>query len=349
MYEKLVTFEEEKREEHLYVLFNGIFVCACLICVFEAIFNIPFLLTDSIGHARLKWIIEMMLRPLCSSLAVFFPFFIYNVRQGKPLKEKLGRQYNSAHYLYYIAGAVVVFFAVPFFVYLGDLFSSHLIGNGYVINEIYPDVGNTVFSNIVFTVYTSAVSAFILELAFRGIICEKLSNSHSILAIVIPSLISSLYTYSFIRIPYLFVTGLFISWCYLKTRSLYLSMFLNFISNVSFNMLCILKLHHSELYYTHIKLIAVSGIILSVAAFLSLIAICGIGVKYHEAKNEEESYERLSGKEAFSGVFKSFGFWIMLFIFVFQLFFTYLDKPTFDSENSNKDSELMSDSITAAE
>jgi len=30
---KLLTFEEEKRKEFLYVLFNAVFVCACIVFV----------------------------------------------------------------------------------------------------------------------------------------------------------------------------------------------------------------------------------------------------------------------------------------------------------------------------
>ena len=68
MYEKLVTFEEEKRKEHLYLLFNSFFICACLICVLEVVFKAPFLLTDDILNDGVRWFIETLIRPWCSAI-----------------------------------------------------------------------------------------------------------------------------------------------------------------------------------------------------------------------------------------------------------------------------------------
>ena len=321
MYEKLVTFEEEKRREHIYLLFNSLFVGACFIVIFEAIFSIPFLITDGISNLGVRWFVETLLRPICSSMPIFLPFFIYNVRQEKPLKEKLKPEKNKISALYYVLGIVIIAALIPLFYWAGESFSQYLISEGYVIHEKYPDMGQGTASNIFYVIYTSAISAIILEPALRGVICEKLSYSHTALALILPSIISSFYTYSFIRVPYLFVSSLVISWCYLKTKSLYLSIALNFASSVTFSVLLLLK--------DSIDLASVSviGIVVAAVCFIVLAKEKGLKVKYPEPKNSEEEYERLTSKEAVKGLAKSFAFWIFLFICVFQIFFIYLDKP----------------------
>lgn len=334
MYEKLVTFEEEKRKEHLYLLFNSFFICACLICVLEVVFKAPFLLTDDISNDGVRWFIETLIRPWCSAMAVFIPFFIYNVRQETPFKNKLRPAINKAEPVYYILGIVSVAAAVPFFVYLGELFSNFMISKGYVIHEIYPEVGDGIAANIFYALYTAAVTSVFLELSFRGVVAEKLVKAHMALVLIVPALISSLYTHSFIKMPYLFVTSLIISWCYVKTKSLYLSMALNFTASVAFSAVCVLKLNYEGFYSANIQSVAVICALICFGAFALLAVLKGIKLQYPEPKDADEAYERLTGKEAFFGLIKSFAFWIVIFMLMFQLLFSYLDKPMrIDSES----------------
>ena len=342
MYEKLVTFEEEKRKEHLYLLFNSFFICACLICVLEVVFKAPFLLTADIVNDGARWVAETLLRPWCSAMAVFIPFFIYNVRQETPFKEKLRPEVNKTEPIYYVLGAVSVAAAVPFFVYLGELFSNFMISKGYVIHEIYPDVGTGIASNIFYALYTAAVTSVFFELSFRGVVAEKLAKAHMALVLIVPALISSMYTHSFIKMPYLFATSVIISWCYVKTKSLYLSMALNFMASVSFSAVCVFKLNYEELYSANIQTVAIICALICFGAFALLAILKGLKLRYDEPKNEDEAYERLTGKEAFFGLIKSFAFWITVFMLMFQLLFSYLDKPGFEPYGDNTDSGYTS-------
>ena len=336
MYEKLVTFEEEKRKEHLYLLFNSIFVCACLMPVFEAVFKFPLSIFSGIQNDAISWFLTTLLYPVCSSGAVLLPFFIYNVRMQKPLRDKLKKSKGKASVLWYVFGIISVAAIVPVLVYVGQLFCDFLISRGYVLTENLPDLGDSIPANIFSTVYTSAVSAVLLELAFRGVAAEKLSYANTALAVILPALISAMYTYSFIKIPYLFVTGLIIGWCYLKTKSLYLTIAMNFAANIAF---CVILLVREN---TDIAYISIIGAMLSVGAFVFLAIKNGLKVKYPEPKDSEEEYERLTKKEAFFGTFKAFAFWIFVFMFFFQVFFTYLDKPMREAEDSNENYQSSS-------
>lgn len=328
MYEKLVTFEEEKRKEHLYLLFNSIFICASLMTVFETVFKFPLLMFSGIQNSSVKWFITTLLNPVCSSGAALFPFLIYNIRQQTPFKDKLKASKDKASPFWYVFGIISVICIVPVSVYVGQLFCDFLIGQGYELSEKLPDMGEGIVANVFYAIYTSAISAFLLELAFRGVVCHKLSYASTALAIILPSLISALYAYSFVKIPYLFVSGLIISWCYLKTKSLYLTMAMNFAANVSF---CVTLLLRENTYLLPLSVICA---VISLVAFAVLAVKNGLKVKYPEPKNEDEKYERLTKKEAFFGPFKSFAFWIFVFIFLFQVFFTYLDKPMPSTDDS---------------
>lgn len=329
MYEKLVTFEEEKRKEHLYLLFNSIFICACLMIIFETVFKFSLLLFSGIKNEEVKWFFTTLLSPLCVSGAVFFPFFIYNMRQETPLKGKLKNSRGKASPFVYVCGIISVAAIVPILIHLGNLFCDFLVSRGYKINEAVTDMGSSLPANIFFVLYTSAVSAILVELALRGVVAEKLAYANTALAIILPALISAMNTYSLFKIPYLFVTGLIISFFFLKTKSLYLAVVMNFAANVVYDSVLLLR-ENSDLLT-----VSLISLLVAVVAFVVFANVKGFKIKYPEAKNSDEEYERLTKKEAFWGTFKSFAFWIFMFIFLFRLFLTYLDKPMPDPTNSD--------------
>ena len=111
---------------------------------------------------------------------------------------------------------------------------------------------------------------------------------------------------------------------------------MNFAANIAF---CVILLVREN---TDIAYISIIGAMLSVGAFVVLAIKNGLKVKYPEPKDSEEEYERLTKKEAFFGTFKAFAFWIFVFMFFFQVFFTYLDKPMREAEDSNENYQSSS-------
>lgn len=335
MYEKLVTFEEEKRSEHLYLLFNSVFVCACLICFFEPIFNVPMLFVDDIVNDSVRWFFETLLRPLCLSAAALCPFFIYNIRMHKSFRRSLKPENNKVSAGYYVLGLIAVVAAVPFFVHMGELFCDSLISDGYIVNEVAPDFGQGAVANVFYIIYTSAVTAFLLDLAFKGVAAEKLSHAHVVPALLVPAFIAAVQTVSLLKMFYVFVAAVVVGWCYLKTHSLYLSVVLTFGANVSFYVTQLIKQSNSEWYEANILLVSVVGLAVGIAAFVVLALKKGIKLERPEPSDSEEEYDRINGKQAIVGLLKSFGFWIVILIFLFRIFFTYLELPTFEIEGES--------------
>lgn len=327
MYEKLVTFEEEKRKEHLYLLFNSVFVCTCLICFFEPIFNVPMLFIDDIANDTVRWVLETLFSPWCLSAAALCPFFIYNIRMHKSFRQSLKPEKNKVSAVYYVLGLISVIAVVPFFAHMGELFNANLVADGYIINENYPDFGQDAVENVFYILYTSAVTAFVLDLAFKGVAAEKLSHAHVVPALFVPAFIAAVQTVSLLKAPYVFVTAVIVGWCYLKTHSLYLSVSLSFAANAVYYVTELLEQTNPEFYEANIMLFSVIGLAVGIAAFVVLALKKGVKLERPEPTDSEEEYDRINGKQAFVGLLKSFGFWIVIFIFLFRIFFTYLDKP----------------------
>ncbi len=344
MYEKLVTFEEEKRNEHLYLLFNSVFVCATLICFFEPIFGAIMLLFGGLEDGTLKWIIETVLRPLCSSAAALCPFFVYNIRMQKSFRRSLKPEKNKVSPMFYVLGIISVAAIVPFFVYAGESFCKMLEADGYVINEVLPDFGQGTVANIFYIIYTSAVTAFLLDLAFRGVVAEKLSHAHVIPALLVPAFIAAVQTVSLLKVPYAFASAVVIGWGYLKTHSLWLSISMTFAANAVFYVTQLIKQTNAEFYGANILMISIAGLIIGVAAFAVLASKQGLKLVRPEPSDSEEEYDKINGKQAVVGLLKSFGFWIMIFVFLFRIFFTYLELPTFQIEGEN--GEVVSEQQT---
>ncbi len=327
MYEKLVTFEEEKRKEHLYLLYNSVFVCACLMCFFEPIFSVPMLLFKDMGNTSVNWFFATLLKPLCVSAGALCPFFIYNFRMQRSFKKSLAPQKNKVSIDYYILGIVSVVSVVPILVFLGDKFCEMLVADGYVIHEAVIDFGQGIAANVFYIIYTAAVSAFLLDLAFRGVVAEKLSHAHVVPALFVPALIAAVQPASLFKFPFVFVSAVIIGWCYLKTHSLYLSMSMTFAANVVFYIQILFKQTNVESYEANILLVSLVGLAICVVSFVLLAAGKGLKLERPVAENYEEEYDLINGKQALVGFLKAFGLWTMIFIFLFKIFFTYLDKP----------------------
>lgn len=327
MYEKLVTFEEEKRKEHLYLLYNSIFICACLICFFEPIFSILMLPFKGIEDENVRWVMDTLLKPLCLSAAALCPFFIYNIRMQRSFRKSLMPENNKVPLIFYVLGILSVAAIVPFFVFLGEKFCDMLIADGYIIYESVIDFGQSSVANIFYIVYTSAVTAFLLDLAFRGVAAEKLSHAHPVAALLVPALVAAIQPVSLFKFPYVFASAVVTGWGYLKTHSLWLSISMSFAANAVFYVTQLLKQAAPELYESNLLTVSIALLVVGIAAFAVLAVKTGWKIVRPEPVDSDEEYDRLNGKQAFVGFIKAFGLWIMIFIFLFRIFFTYLDKP----------------------
>ena len=337
---KNLTFEEEKRAETLYVLFNGLLIAAVLLVITRFLLNsaVSLFVTPFFDGDDKKQAVKAFFDPVMTAIAFFIPFFIYNLRAGEEKLRKLFRkpEKNIAPITLFSAlGTALLAFAVPttmFFV------TDAMITDGYVITENLPYYGDSTVSAALLIVFYSAVTGIITDIVLRGVITEKLRYANAFIACFLTSFVASSYAISFISIPTAFLCSIFICFVYMKASSIYASMLCNFILHASLNTAFYLKFEQPEIFASIARftwLFAVAAVIVIAAVVL----IFGHKITMPKARNSDEEYLKMSVGESLKGMLKSMGFWILIFVMGFQILYTYLDKPEAEEDNQNQYSD----------
>ena len=316
-----LTFEEEKRREFIYVLFNAVFVCVCIVFVLNFLVGALCgkIYSDSPVHNDL---LDNLLRSFLLAAVLVAPFVFYASRSDISLKNVLKpRKLNT---FWMIFGTIAVTGSSVFIVLLTEKAVSFLGSFGYVINEYTPYVFGKSSDDIISLVFLSLFSSLSCELVFRGILTERFRRANTGLALIIPALIASGLTGSLVRMPYVFVSGLLLSWIYMKTSSVYTVFFVSFIRDMSLYTIFLFKDELSD----NMLICVLVGLIASAAGFVPLVVRYGIRTVYPAPRDDDDEYMRMSGREAVSGVLKAFSFWIFIFGIVFTIYFFYLSNPT---------------------
>ena len=318
---KIVTFEEEKKQEYLKLVFNSVLIVACLICVIQAIFKAPmFFLIEPFAGKPYYFYLKTIFSLLFSGLSVFIPFYLYNKAIGKSIKTLFKAEHAKAPIAFYIFGAIAVTGIAVFIQKYSVDFTEYLKTLGYVINEVYPILGQNLFEMLFFIVLSAIIPAFLNEIAFRGIIVENLKKDSYTAAIILSSIIFSFNNISLVLMPYLLITGLILGWLYIKTNSIFVTITAHIAMNTVMSFILTLKNTMNEIDFTGFY-----SIIVPVCGIIGLLSLFILMIIYKIPQKHTEP--GLTAVETVKTVLLSIGLWIFLFIIVFQLFFTYLDKP----------------------
>ena len=319
--EKIITFEEEKRKEFLYVVFNAVFVTACVVFILNFFFGfICDRIFDTGGPSG--EFVDNILRSVLLAFALSGPFVFYGTHSDVSLPDVLTPKKTGI--LWYIAGAAACV-GVSFFFALVSEKTVGLLGNfGYIMNEYTPYVLDGTADNITCVIIVGLFSSFSGELVFRGILTERFRRANTGLALILPALIAACLTGSLARMPYVFVSGMLLSWIYMKSASIYATFFCAFITNVSLYAFCVFR----DAVARYELIIMLCGLAVAAVCVTVLMLRYGSRTVYPAPRDDDDEYLRLSGRESVTGVFKSFSFWIFVLAAVFTVFFFYLSNPT---------------------
>ena len=319
---KNITFEEEKRKEFLYVLFNALFVCTCIVFVLNFLSEA---LADTV-YAKMSpgnnELFHNIFRELLLSASLIVPFIIYSKRSDISVKNIFVPKAKSP--LFYIFGTLAtVGVSFPLFILTKNLVSG--LGKfGYVTHDYTPYVFDTVALNVVSIIVLSVLSAASNEIVLRGMITERFRRANTGLALLLPALIAMGFSGSLIKMPYVFVSGVVLSWLYMKTASVYVT----FAAALIRDILMYVYFLYGEQISTYVPYVCIVGAAVAVISGVILVLRYGLKTVYPAPRDDDDEYLRLSAKESASGLFSSFAFWIFVFGSFFTIWFFYLSNPT---------------------
>ncbi len=319
--DKIITFEEQKRREFLYVLFNAVFVTTCVVFILNFFFGY---ICDRIyeGDSLSKDSVDNILRAFLPALALSGAFVFYGVHSDVSLKAVFTP--CKASPLWYIAGGAATAGISFFFALLSEKVVG-LLGNfGYIIHEYTPYDLDSMPDNILSMAIVCIIGAFSSELVFRGILTERFRRANTGLALILPAIIAASMTGSLARMPYVFFSSVLLSWIYMKTSSVYVTLFCALFSDVSLYLFFIFRnsLAPFELLFMF------GGLVTAAAAVAILLIRYEARTVYPAPRDDDDEYLRISAKESVIGLLKAFSFWIFILAVIFTVFFFYLSNPT---------------------
>ena len=172
----------------------------------------------------------------------------------------------------------------------------------------------TTFATVLYLLSMSVLPAIIEELAFRGILMQSLRRHGDMFALVVSSVVFSLFHGNLLQFPNTFVLGMLIGFFVLRTDSLVTGMLMHFFNNfliTVFDMYVVAQLSEAEGNFATLALLG-TYILIGVIAFVYLI------VKKKEIFKLFPSYTYLSTPKKLGAFFTQplflVGVGIMVFI-----------------------------------
>lgn len=320
--EKNITFEEEKRKEFLYVLFNALFVCTCIVFVLNFLSGA---LADTVYakmSPRNNELFHNIFREFLFSASLIVPFIVYSKRSDISVKNIFIPRKKSL--LFYIFGTVAVVGVSFPLLFLNKSLVLKLGEFGYVTHDYLPYDFDSPMLNIISMIFICLLSAASNEIVLRGMITERFRRANIGLALILPALIAMGFSGSLIKMPYVFVSSVVLSWVYMKTASVYVTFTAAFVRDL----LMYVYFIYGEQLSAYIPVICIAGLAAAVISVAILVLRYGLKTVYPAPRDDDDEYLRLSAKESVSGLLKSFAFWIFVFGSFFTILFFYLSNPT---------------------
>lgn len=305
----------------MYVLFNAVFVTACVVLILNFLCGV---VSDRIfdNGASSKEMTDNILRSFLPALALSAAFVFYGVHSDVSLQTVFTPKKTSP--LWFVLGSFAAA-GISFFFALVSEKTVALLGNfGYIMHEYTPYVLDGLSDNIISMFIVCFFSAFSSELVFRGILTERFRRANTGLALVLPAIVAAGMTGSIARMPYVFLSSVFLSWVYMKSASVYATFCCAFVSNASLYMFFVFRnaLMPFELLFVF------GGLVVAAACVAVLLFRFGAETVYPAPRDDDDEYLRISAKESVTGLLRSFAFWIFVLAILFTVFFFYLSNPT---------------------
>lgn len=305
---KDLTFEEEVRRERISDGFTSPLVAACLICFLQVLLGaLQDKIFRSVPESEDSFLLYLLLPLLFSGISVLVPFYIYNRLIGEKITPLFKRENLSVNPLVLLCGIL----SVCSFGVLFRFFSMQLTGameaSGFVFTRAVPPTYNPAL----FILFSSLIPAVFYELAFRGILAERLKFWSPAAAVILSAMVYSFCHLSLDIIPHTFVCGLLLSWLYIKTNSIVLTAAANAMTNAVIAALWVFDS------------LSVTAAVIGGAVGVSGLIGCWFLLKKEPGTKKNE----YSGKEVLRAVFTSFALYVFLVITFLGLMFYHINKP----------------------
>lgn len=316
---KIMTFEEEKRQEKIKSVYTTLFIVAGFVFVLRLLFYYPI---QSLNASTLPSAVKTLVELAANSVALFVPFFIYGKLRGIGIKnffEKGEKKIKPTVAALLFLGGLAAALCYP----LERLFS-FMVSDGFIFSEPYPAATDDVFSKAVFLIVLPLVSAAVTEFSLRTVALGSVkdaSHAFSVAAVVIlnillfPEWSSLIMTVS---------SAIILSALFIKTNSspavFAVSFVFRFVSAAA------------KVFSFEKAGIAVSVIGGTVALVGLILFIAAKGFSFGE--KPENAFSK---KEGFSALFKNSIIIMLIFVSAVQTFYFYVKKP---EKDENKKTEM---------
>jgi len=319
---KNITFEEEKRKEFLYVLFNALFVCACIVFVLNFLGEALADKIYAVMSPNSSDLGDNLLRAFIMAAALTVPFAIYAKKSDVSFSNMFIPKKKSP--LFFVFGTLcVVGISVPTVV-LSDKLIGLLGKFGYVMHEYLPYDFDSLSANIISMIFVSILSAASGEIVFRGIVTERFRRANTGLGLLLAAVLAMGFSGSLVKMPYILISGIILSWLYMKTSSLYVTFTAALVRDLAMYSLYL----YGDALAPYMTVICIACLAVAVISGVILVLRYGIRTVYPAPRDDDDEYLRLSAKESVKGLFTSFAFWIFFFGSIFTILFFYLSNPT---------------------
>lgn len=337
-----MTFEQEKRNEFLYVIFNSVFVCACISMAIQYAtwyflkYKVDVLEQNSFD--TYFWL-RIVLTPLMKGAAFFIPFLILFIRRHKPFSTVVSPAKADLSPWYIVLGVPAAFCLGLSAAWLAQMFNGFLQARGYIIHEYMLPFGNSQVMNFCAVMIPALIESCFHEVTYRGFACDRFRGVNTVAAIVFSAMIPAMLSYSIVKFAFIFVVGLVSAYVFCKSGSILVSLPVTFVSYGIFN------------YYMYCGvcswLFALIAFCIGAVALGALFIVRGRRVVMPAPYFSDDEYERCNGKECIKGTLKAFAFWFFIILSVFVMIFNYVSKPDFVIGNHS--SVIESEGTTSGE
>lgn len=223
-----LTFEEETRREKIRDAFTSPLVAACLIFFLQVLLGaLQGRILPADTESTAAFLARTLIPLLFSGLAAFLPFAVYNRMVEESLKPVFEKKRLQVRPGLFLAGIAAVCGLGILFRYFAMLLTSAMEDVGFVFIRNIPPTDHPFF----FILFSALIPALFFELAFRGIMLERLREWSPAAAVVLSAVVYAFSYMSLDIIPHALVCGLLLGWLYLKTGSILLSFAASAVTN----------------------------------------------------------------------------------------------------------------------
>ena len=267
------------------------------------------------------------LTALLVPLATLLPFFIYILVSKSDLQQMIKFQHHDAINTVFgivIAMGICMFANIP-----ANILASILEAYGYHSYSSLPEYFN-LNEFLLYTLGVAVLAPLIEEFIFRGIVISRLEKHGKGFAIFTSAVIFGLAHSNIVSVVFAFIAGLAFGWLYIKTRNLWVSIFVHFLNN----MLSIFQ-SYSSIWFSN-QANEINSLLMLAPMVLALVGLVFMLLFYRkkfftlsvEGENQQPEMRRyygisylampLNAGETISALFHTPGFWIMVAISLYK-------------------------------